>query len=376
MPVTSTSASRTDLRTRPTTDLAYGARGDNVRTPQDQLTKAGFRAEVDGQFGPETLRQLKAFQAQQGSPQSGRVDAATAQALQTRSAPAPTTTTTTAPERTAASPQTVNDARRRALTSPTGMTVANGYVHAPTAEQVRAGTHKLKIGQEGPAVQALQERLNRDLNAGLDADGKFGPRTEAALKQWQNSRGVTDTGVVVPTTQAAFDRNAPAIRTSGTTTTQGNSGAVTRNAITDATRGMTEAQKYDYYSNLAQQNGGQVKSGANQKNIVGLRVPTDADFNGGRGSYDDRFVMFWTRRATSACASTPATPSLRRSTAVAWASTPTAMAASTKVACLLATSSSRRATQVASAARSTPCATIASTATPTVTACSATTADA
>jgi peptidoglycan hydrolase-like protein with peptidoglycan-binding domain len=293
MPITSSTVSRTDLRTRPDQGLAFGARGEQVSRVQEQLGRAGFATAVDGVFGPHTLRQLKAFQEARGLAVTGRVDAATAAALQATTAAPTTTTPPTTTTRTPASDATVADARRRAMTSPTGLNLQSGYVPAPTTEQVRAGTHRLRLGMEGPAVRALQERLNRD-GANLTVDGRFGPRTEAALKQWQSSRNITDTGVVGPTTQRALDDNRPATRTSGASTTAGNTGGTTRTTAIDATRGMSEAQKYDYYKALVEQHGGQVKSGPNQKNIVGLRVPTDADVNGGGGRYDDRFVMFWT----------------------------------------------------------------------------------
>jgi peptidoglycan hydrolase-like protein with peptidoglycan-binding domain len=292
MPITNNTVSRTDLRSRPDQGLAFGARGEAVAKVQEQLGRAGFATDVDGAFGPHTLQQLKAFQEARGLGVTGRVDAATAAALQATTA-APTTTTPASPpaSRTPASDATVADARRRAMTSPTGLNLQSGYVPAPTTEQVRAGTHRLRVGMEGPAVQALQERLNRD-GATLTADGRFGPKTDAALKQWQASRDITDTGVVGPTTQKALDDNRPASRTSATPTPT--TGGTTRSAALDATRGMSEAQKYDHYKALAEQHGGQVKTGPNQKNIVGLRVPTDADVNGGGGRYDDKFAMFWT----------------------------------------------------------------------------------
>ena len=158
---------------------------------------------------------------------------------------------------------------------------------APSTDAVRAGTAKLKLGMEGPAVQELQERLNKD-GASLKTDGQFGPKTQAALKQWQASRDITDTGVVGSTTQKALDDNRPVSRSS-----VADAAGPTRASEIAATRGMSEAQKFDYFEGLAQQNGGQVKTGANQKNIVGLRTPTDADANGGVGRYDDKFVMFW-----------------------------------------------------------------------------------
>lgn len=59
------------------------------------------------------------------------------------------------------------------------------------------------------------------------------------------------------------------------------------------TSNMTEEQKYDYFSGLIEQNGGQLKTGTNERNILGIRNETDADVNGGNGAYDDKFVMLW-----------------------------------------------------------------------------------
>jgi peptidoglycan hydrolase-like protein with peptidoglycan-binding domain len=287
MPVVSTTtASRTDLRSRPSNDVAFGAQGPAVSQLQENLTRAGFKTDVDGDFGKDTLKQLKAFQAAQGLPVTARVDTATAAALAPApTAPAPTDAAPSTSSRTPASSQTVTDSRRRAMTSPNAA-VLNPNA-APSTDAVRAGTAKLKLGMEGPAVQELQERLNKD-GASLKTDGQFGPKTQAALKQWQASRDITDTGVVGSTTQKALDDNRPVSRSS-----VADAAGPTRASEIAATRGMSEAQKFDYFEGLAQQNGGQVKTGANQKNIVGLRTPTDADANGGVGRYDDKFVMFW-----------------------------------------------------------------------------------
>jgi putative chitinase len=48
----------------------------------------------------------------------------------------------------------------------------------------------LKNGSEGADVKKLQEKL------GVEAIGKFGPKTEAAVKAWQKANGLTDDGVV------------------------------------------------------------------------------------------------------------------------------------------------------------------------------------
>lgn len=48
----------------------------------------------------------------------------------------------------------------------------------------------LKLGSEGEDVKKLQQKL------GVDPIGKFGPKTEAAVKAWQTANGLTADGIV------------------------------------------------------------------------------------------------------------------------------------------------------------------------------------
>jgi putative chitinase len=48
----------------------------------------------------------------------------------------------------------------------------------------------LKLGSEGEDVKKLQVKL------GVDPIGKFGPKTEAAVKAWQSANGLTADGIV------------------------------------------------------------------------------------------------------------------------------------------------------------------------------------
>lgn len=54
----------------------------------------------------------------------------------------------------------------------------------------------LKLGSEGELVKKLQEKL------GIEGVGKFGPKTETAVKAWQKANGLTVDGVVGPFTLA------------------------------------------------------------------------------------------------------------------------------------------------------------------------------
>jgi putative chitinase len=54
----------------------------------------------------------------------------------------------------------------------------------------------LKLGSEGEDVKKLQIKL------GVDPIGKFGPKTDAAVKAWQSANGLAADGVVGPATWA------------------------------------------------------------------------------------------------------------------------------------------------------------------------------
>lgn len=61
-----------------------------------------------------------------------------------------------------------------------------------------ASSLDLSRGSSGDAVVRLQQKL------GIDADGAFGPRTEAAVRAYQRSHGIPATGLVGPLTRAAL----------------------------------------------------------------------------------------------------------------------------------------------------------------------------
>ncbi len=120
---------------------------------------------ADGIFGPQTLHALRSFQDRHGLTVDGIAGPATFAALGSG---------------------------------------ASGSSNATTAR----ATSDANGG--GSDVSALQQAL------GVDADGVFGPGTEAALKSWQSSHGLTADGVAGPATRSALGLGSgPVLREGG-----------------------------------------------------------------------------------------------------------------------------------------------------------------
>jgi peptidoglycan hydrolase-like protein with peptidoglycan-binding domain len=84
------------------------------------------------------------------------------------------------------------------------------------------GWATLRRGDVGSDTLALQQWLNANRKTGLDTDGAFGPKTEAAVTSFQQAAGIGVDGIAGPETQTAMkawkpnsskppaDPNAPA----------------------------------------------------------------------------------------------------------------------------------------------------------------------
>jgi hypothetical protein len=86
----------------------------------------------------------------------------------------------------------------------------------PTAAQAGA-PDLIARGTQGPAVVTLQKALN-DAGSHLDMDGKFGPKTEQAVRDFQKQHGLDSDGIVGPKTLrvlASPKPEAPPARPSG-----------------------------------------------------------------------------------------------------------------------------------------------------------------
>lgn len=65
----------------PTRTLYKGCKGEDVRWLQFELNEAGYKLDIDGSFGPKTLKAVKAYQASCKLVVDGRVGPATRSAL-------------------------------------------------------------------------------------------------------------------------------------------------------------------------------------------------------------------------------------------------------------------------------------------------------
>lgn len=66
-----------------------------------------------------------------------------------------------------------------------------------------AHSHMAHRGAGSTAVKDAQEALNKQ-GAGLTVDGKMGPKTQAALKSFQQAHGLKATGKLDKATKAAL----------------------------------------------------------------------------------------------------------------------------------------------------------------------------
>ena len=170
--------------------LREGAKGASVVSLQNKLKAAGFDpGAADGSFGPKTEAAVKAFQRARGLVADGIVGPKTWSAL--------------------------------------NATVSSGG-SGPT----------LRLGAKGEPVRALQQRLNvLGFNSGT-ADGSFGPKTEAAVKAFQKSRGLAADGVVGPKT---WDKLGIKVQGNVSTGNTGGGGRVVTGYVNGSPRKITLA---------------------------------------------------------------------------------------------------------------------------------------
>lgn len=134
--------------------LKKGSKGDEVRRLQNLLNLFGYNCgDADGSFGAKTEAAVKEFQKAMKLTQDGKFGKNSYNAM----------------KRTIASTKLV-----------------------------------FKKGAKGEAVRALQNIMNDYNKTKISADASFGSKTEAAVKEYQKSRGLSQDGKAGPKTIGTF----------------------------------------------------------------------------------------------------------------------------------------------------------------------------
>ena len=166
------------------TTITSRSSSEEIKALQQKLIAAGYSVGstgADGKFGTETSAAIRKYQKDNNIPVNGNANIATITKLNSTTPTTPVTPTPTTP------------------VTPV----------VPTTTPFNGSSSLLQFGSEGQAVKDLQNRLmalGYDIGA-TTADGKFGSKTEAAVKKFQTDNGFTGTnidGKVGPQTNTAL----------------------------------------------------------------------------------------------------------------------------------------------------------------------------
>ncbi|WP_158295456.1 peptidoglycan-binding domain-containing protein [Crenalkalicoccus roseus] len=145
-----------------------------IRQVQERLREAGaYGGRADGVWGPESRAALERFQQSRGLQVTGQLNPATAATLGLSPA------------------ALVGDGRER--------------IAAPAAGAIAGDT----LGAE--AVRQVQSRLRSLGYYRAEVDGIWGPRTQAAIEEFQQGRGLQATGQLNPATVQALGLDPSAL---------------------------------------------------------------------------------------------------------------------------------------------------------------------
>jgi peptidoglycan hydrolase-like protein with peptidoglycan-binding domain len=206
--------------------LKEGMSGSDVAALQNDLTKAGYTTTADGNFGPGTEKNVKAFESRYRLPVNGVVNAGFVNQLLAVDALDAQTSDASAGSggiainsgnvKLKVSVKTKPATKTKADTTIDPSQVLSGVL-APVKQDggsEHLGERTLKQGMAGHDVRVLQSYLTI---AGYPTtiDGDFGPATKASTVAWQKASGLTDNGVV--TYQVSLDLRQDVAKAMGDT---------------------------------------------------------------------------------------------------------------------------------------------------------------
>ncbi len=278
----STSAIKANGKTE-TVTLKKGAKGSAVKQLQERLKELGYYTSViDSDYGTQTVNAVKAFQKKNGLSQTGNVDAATMNKLNSTSAIKANTDTNTKyatlkkgdkgaevkllQERLKElgyyttvidsdyGTKTINAVK--AFQQKNGLT-ADGVAGEATLKKIYSAsavkngttttnTNGLKSGDKGAEVKKLQERLKELGYYTSVIDSEYGSKTIAAVKAFQKKNGLTADGLAGEATlKKVYASSAVKNGTTTTTTTTTLKSGAKGEAVKELQRRLKELSYYN-----------------------------------------------------------------------------------------------------------------------------------
>lgn len=167
--------------------MHYGQNSETIRSVQQALNDQGYDAgAIDGQMGPSTQDALRRFQQAQNLPQTGQADARTLTALGISNQASNQTVNRS-------NSYTANRTPARAPNQSTPYHASNRY-EAPSQRVMPSESRATGYSDDSDTVHSVQQALNdQGYNAGA-VDGVMGPRTQRALRQFQQAQNLPRTG--------------------------------------------------------------------------------------------------------------------------------------------------------------------------------------
>ncbi len=184
----------------PTISCKTGTRDASVKWIQQGInTLMGTNLTVDGWYGAKTAAAVKNFQIAAGlyvDGVAGKKTIAKINELWTAKNEGKEITLNPVPEEPQADIQTNKEEPEVTATPvPTASVTTEAEVTATPDAASSVPSTKMKNGSKGDDVKWLQESLNKLTNAGLIVDGKFGAKTDAAVKNFQKANNLLVDGI-------------------------------------------------------------------------------------------------------------------------------------------------------------------------------------
>ncbi|GEL08502.1 peptidoglycan-binding protein [Salisediminibacterium halotolerans] len=195
--------------------LRQGARGDNVRTLQDELKDLGYyTGSIDGIYGPMTASAVRGLQRATGISVDGIFG-----------------------------PQTYGELS--GAPSSSGGSSSNNSSSDSSASSGSSSGDVLKVGSRGADVRELQEMLRATGHYSSGVDGIFGPLTKSAVSKFQNQWDMTSDGIATQRTVEKLEEVSAVHMSESTSSSGSSSGSFNAtNLIADASEHLGVPYKW------------------------------------------------------------------------------------------------------------------------------------